>query len=107
MALTETGPLDLAATLSAVEGALWSSDLSKAMRLSDDAVTAGAAHPTLLGLAGLKHVYAGDNQGALPLLLRAREHGDVVKSPEVSTFVLLLGGTFTIMMFGGSSMKWE
>jgi tetratricopeptide (TPR) repeat protein len=73
MALTETGPLDLAATLSAVEAALWSSDLAKAMRLSDDAVTAGAAHPTLLGLAGLKHLHAGDNQGALPLLLRARE----------------------------------
>ena len=38
-------------------------------------------------------------------LEEAREHGDVVKSPEVSTFVLLLGGTFAIMMFGGSTMK--
>src|SRR6266481_3395173 len=35
----------------------------------------------------------------------AREHGDVVKSPEVSTFVLLLGGTMAIMMFGGSATK--
>src|SRR5258707_675921 len=38
-------------------------------------------------------------------LEEAREHGDVVKSPEVSTFVLLLGGTMAIMMFGGSVMK--
>ena len=73
MALTGTGSLDLAATLSAVEAALWASDLSKAMRLSDDAVAAGISHPTLLGLAGLKRLYAGDNQGALPLLLKARE----------------------------------
>ncbi len=35
----------------------------------------------------------------------AREHGDIVKSPEVSTFVLLLGGTFAILMFGSSTMK--
>ena len=35
----------------------------------------------------------------------AREHGDVVKSPEVSTFILLLGGTFAIMMFGASATK--
>ena len=35
----------------------------------------------------------------------AREHGDIVKSPEVSTFVLLLGGTMAILMFGGSTMK--
>ncbi len=34
-----------------------------------------------------------------------REHGDIVKSPEVSAFVLLLGGTLTIMMFGGSTMQ--
>jgi tetratricopeptide (TPR) repeat protein len=74
MALTETGPIDFAATLAAVEAALWGSDLSKAMRLSDDAVSAGSAHPTFLGLAGLKRLYAGDNQGALPLLLQAREH---------------------------------
>ncbi|HEX4303677.1 MAG TPA: flagellar biosynthesis protein FlhB [Rhizomicrobium sp.] len=38
-------------------------------------------------------------------LEEAREHGDVVKSPEVSTFVLLLGGTMAILMFGGSTMK--
>lgn len=38
-------------------------------------------------------------------LADAREHGDVVKSPEVSTFVLLLGGTMAIMMFGGSTLK--
>ena len=38
-------------------------------------------------------------------LEEAREHGDVVKSPEVTTFVLLLGGTFAIMMFGGSTMR--
>ena len=73
MATTETGSLNLAATLSAVEAALWASDLSKAMRLSDDAVAAGMSHPTVLGLAGLKRLYAGDNQGALPLLLKARE----------------------------------
>jgi len=35
----------------------------------------------------------------------AREHGDVVKSPEVSTFVLLLGAAFVIMMFGASTAK--
>ncbi|HET7084035.1 MAG TPA: sulfotransferase [Rhizomicrobium sp.] len=73
MALTNTGPPDLAATLSAVEAALWASDLAKAMRLSDEAVAAGAAHPTFLGLAGLKRLHDGDNQGALPLLLRARQ----------------------------------
>ncbi|MEI9996516.1 MAG: flagellar biosynthesis protein FlhB [Rhizomicrobium sp.] len=38
-------------------------------------------------------------------LEEAREHGDIVKSPEVSAFVLLLGGTLTIMMFGGSTMQ--
>src|SRR5215471_285440 len=73
MALTGTGPLDLAATLTAVEAALWGADLPRAMRLSEEAVSAGSAHPTLLGLAGLKRMYAGDNKGALPLLLRARE----------------------------------
>ena len=73
MATTETGSLNVAATLSAVEAALWASDLSKAMRLSDDAVAAGMSHPTVLGLAGLKRLYAGDNQGALPLLFKARE----------------------------------
>jgi len=35
----------------------------------------------------------------------AREHGDIVKSPEVSAFVLLLGGTFAILMFGPSTAK--
>ena len=34
-------------------------------------------------------------------LEEAREHGDIVKSPEVSAFVLLLGGTLAIMMFAG------
>src|SRR5678815_6063664 len=74
MALTSTheGPGDLAATLAAVESALWASDLSKAMGLSDEAIARGATHPTLLGLAGLKRMHAGDNQGALPLLLKAR-----------------------------------
>jgi len=38
-------------------------------------------------------------------LEQAQEHGDVVKSPEVSAFVLLLGGTFAIMMFGGATAK--
>lgn len=35
----------------------------------------------------------------------AREHGDIVKSPEVSAFVLLLGGTLVIMMLGPSTAK--
>lgn len=73
MALTSTAPLDLAATLRAVEAALWGADLPKAMGLAADAVGRGAGHPTLLGLAGLKHMHAGENQNALPLLLRARE----------------------------------
>ena len=30
----------------------------------------------------------------------AHEHGDVVKSSEVQTLVLLLGGTLAIAMFG-------
>jgi len=33
----------------------------------------------------------------------AREHGDVVKSAEVQTLVLLLGGTLAIAMFGQSA----
>jgi len=37
-------------------------------------------------------------------LEQAHEHGDIVKSPEVSAFILLLGGTIAIMMFGGSVM---
>ncbi|MEJ0043625.1 MAG: EscU/YscU/HrcU family type III secretion system export apparatus switch protein [Rhizomicrobium sp.] len=35
----------------------------------------------------------------------ARAHGDIVKSPEVSAFVLLLGGAMAIMMFGASTAK--
>jgi tetratricopeptide (TPR) repeat protein len=73
MALTSTKPVDLAAALSAVEAALWASDMAKAMSLAEQAVGAGADHPTLLGLAGLKYLHAGDNQSSLPLLLRARE----------------------------------
>src|SRR5689334_18497265 len=38
-------------------------------------------------------------------LQEAHEHGDVVKSPEVSAFVLLLGGTMAIMMFGASAAR--
>src|ERR1700753_2643841 len=38
-------------------------------------------------------------------LQEAQEQGDIVKSPEVSAFVLLLGGTLAIMMFGGSATK--
>jgi tetratricopeptide (TPR) repeat protein len=84
MALTsmQSGNADIAATLAAVEAALWAADLSKAMRLSDEALTRGIVHPTLLGLAGLKRMHAGDNQGALPLLLQAREqtprHADLL-----------------------------
>jgi flagellar biosynthetic protein FlhB len=33
----------------------------------------------------------------------AREHGDAVKSPEVQTLVLLLGGTLAISVFGQSA----
>ncbi len=35
----------------------------------------------------------------------ARQHGDVIKSPEVNAFVLLLGGAIAIAMFAGSTMK--
>ncbi|MBV9420462.1 MAG: flagellar biosynthesis protein FlhB [Alphaproteobacteria bacterium] len=38
-------------------------------------------------------------------LEEAREHGDAIKSPEVSAFVLLLGGTMAIMMFGASASE--
>ncbi len=69
---TQTGP-DFAATLTAVEAALWAADMAKAMQLSEDAVGAGANHPTLLGLAGLGRMQAGDNHNALPLLQRARQ----------------------------------
>jgi tetratricopeptide (TPR) repeat protein len=64
---------DAATTLSAVEAALWASDLPRAMRLSDEAVARGIVHPTVLGLAGLKRLHAGENKAALPLLLKARE----------------------------------
>ena len=69
---TQTGP-DIAATLAAVEAALWATDMAKAMQLSEDAVGAGADHPTLLGLAGLQRMQLGDNHNALPLLQRARQ----------------------------------
>src|SRR6202012_3575140 len=36
-------------------------------------------------------------------LEQAREAGDIVKSTEVTAFVLLLGGTLGIMMFGHST----
>jgi Flp pilus assembly protein TadD len=65
--------LDAAAALTAVEAALWASDLRKAMQLSEDAVRVGANHPTFLGLAGLGRMQAGDNHNALPLLQRARQ----------------------------------
>ena len=69
----QSGTTDIAATLAQVEAALWAADLPKAMGLSDEAVARGASHPTLLGLAGLKRMHAGDNRSALPLLQRARE----------------------------------
>lgn len=68
-----TGNEGLAGTVSAVEAALWASDMARAMRLSEEAVGAGAVHPTLLSLTAMKRMQAGDNAGALPLLLRARE----------------------------------
>ena len=71
MALTDTA--GLASTLSAVEAALWATDMARAMQLSEEAVGAGAVHPTLLSLTAIKRMHAGDNEGALPLLLRARE----------------------------------
>ena len=37
-------------------------------------------------------------------LEQARESGDVVKSTEVTAFVLLAGGTLAIAMFGHSAM---
>ena len=74
----------LASTVSAVEAALWASDMPRAMRLSEEAVGAGAVHPTLLSLTALKRMQAGDNEGALPLLLRARElaphHADLLNA---------------------------
>ena len=74
----------LASTVSAVEAALWASDMAKAMRLSEEAVGAGAVHPTLLSLTALKRMQGGDNEGALPLLQRARElaprHADLLNA---------------------------
>jgi tetratricopeptide (TPR) repeat protein len=90
MASAGTQTRDIAATLAAVESALWAQDLSQAMRLSEDAVNAGAGHPTLLGLAGLKRMHAGDNQGALPLLLRARE-----QTPRHVDLLNALGACFS------------
>lgn len=71
--MTATSNEALASTVSAVEAALWASDMTRAMRLSEEAVGAGAVHPTLLSLTALKRMQSGDNEGALPLLLRARE----------------------------------
>ena len=74
----------LASTVSAVEAALWASDMASAMRLSEEAVGAGAVHPTLLSLTALKRMQGGDNEAALPLLLRARElaprHADLLNA---------------------------
>ena len=71
MALTRAKRV--ASTVSQVEAALWATDMARAMQLSDDAVGAGAVHPTLLSLTALKRMQAGDNSVALPLLQRARE----------------------------------
>ena len=71
MAMTDTA--GLANTLSAVEAALWAADMTRAMQLSEEAVGAGVVHPTVLSLTAIKRMHAGDNVGALPLLLRARE----------------------------------
>ena len=74
MPLTRSGTSALpTGHVAAVEAALARRDLAAAMRLSDEAVSAGAEHPTLLCLAGLKRMGAGNSAGALPLLLRARE----------------------------------
>src|SRR5580698_1333265 len=73
MALSKSEPASLAGTISAVEAALWACDLAKAMQLSEDAVAAGAQHPTLLSLAALKLMHAGQNRQALPLLEQARQ----------------------------------
>ena len=79
-----TGNEALAGTVSAVEAALWASDMARAMRLSEEAVGAGAVHPTLLSLTALKYMQGGDDAGALPLLLRARElaprHADLLNA---------------------------
>src|SRR4051812_21808515 len=92
MALTGThnGPADIAATLAAVEAALWAADMPRAMRLSEDAVGAGANHPTLLGLAGLQRMHAGDNHNALGLLQRARQ-----QTPQHVDLLYALGECLT------------
>ena len=36
-------------------------------------------------------------------LQQAQEHGDVVKSTEVTTFIMLLGGTLAVAIFGAST----
>src|SRR5579883_1092868 len=71
--MTATGPQGFAQALSAVEAALWARDMGKAMTLSETAVGQGAEHPTLLSLAALGRMKSGANDGALPLLLRARQ----------------------------------
>src|SRR6185312_2670420 len=38
-------------------------------------------------------------------LAEAHEHGDVVKSQEVSTFIVLAGGTLAIAIFGRSAAE--
>jgi len=82
MALTSSEAL--AGTVSAVEAALRAADMPKAMRLSEEAVGMGAVHPTLLSLTAMKRMQAGDNEGALLLLLRARElapqHADLLNA---------------------------
>lgn len=74
----------LASTVSAVEAALRAADMPRAMQLSEEAVGTGAVHPTLLSLTAMKRMQAGDNDGALPLLLRARElapqHADLLNA---------------------------
>lgn len=82
MALTSSEAL--AGTVSTVEAALRASDMARAMRLSEEAVGAGAVHPTLLSLTALKRMQTGDNDGALPLLLQARalapNHADLLNA---------------------------
>jgi Flp pilus assembly protein TadD len=82
--MTSSGNEPLASTVSAVEAALWAADMARAMRLSEEAVGAGAIHPTLLSLTAMKRMQGGDNQAALPLLLRARElaprHADLLNA---------------------------
>jgi flagellar biosynthetic protein FlhB len=38
-------------------------------------------------------------------LQEAREHGDVIKSPEITAFVMLLGGAIAIATFGASATR--